>query len=156
MWWYLANGVGKINSLVQASETTTDLWLNKDPERSSIPNCWTMCKLAETVKVGLEKQQIKKGVSHKASWTLGIWPVPRDQRTFWNLWLKYQSIYDNSQTCIFACKLMTTGLRLGVKSRTPSGTLKSHLLDGCTDRDLPNWDSRLLFQGLPSIVWIWM
>ncbi|KAM9085931.1 cryptic protein-like [Megaptera novaeangliae] len=52
---------------------------------------------------------------------------------------------------------MTTGLRLGVKSRTPlSGTLKSHLLDGCTDRDLPNWGSRLLFQGLPSIVWIWI
>ena len=78
-----------------------------------------MCRSAETAKVGLENQQIKKGVSHEASWTLGIWPVPRDQWTFWNSRLKYQNIYDDSQSCIFACKLMVISLLLGVKSRNP-------------------------------------
>ena len=31
------------------------------------------------------------GVSREASWALGIWPVPGDQRTFWDLWLEFQA-----------------------------------------------------------------
>ena len=79
----LSVGVREGNSLVQASEAIIGLWPNKDPEGSYVPNCWTM-SVSRNGASKPENQQIRKGVSHEASWALGICPVQwtfRDLRT---------------------------------------------------------------------------
>ena len=54
-------------------------------------------------------------------------------------------------------KLITISLWLGDKSRTPlDGTLRSHLWDEHIPWDLLIGNSKLLFEGPPSIAWIWM